>query len=182
LNLENHASTWGFHSRCLKTYLHWNNGISINDLMTEVIVLTTWMFVNLKLYSLNDIIFLKIIKHVIVKAKQTYIKMSSFHWASYLRVNESRCEGTPPRYYYIALDEPASWVDVCALGACYWLTPNDSWLLASLLEKLVAIPIFFKKKLAASLLYRRLPKIFKLINTLNICLKPVEFIQFLLTI
>jgi hypothetical protein len=52
------------------------------------------MFVNLKLYPLNKIIFLKIIKHV-VKAKQTYTEMLLFHWASYLQVNRSRCEGTP---------------------------------------------------------------------------------------
>jgi hypothetical protein len=39
--------------------------------------------------------FKKIIKHVIVKEKQTYIEMSSFHWASYLWVNRSRYEGTP---------------------------------------------------------------------------------------
>jgi hypothetical protein len=37
------------------------------------------MFVDLKLHSLNDIIFSKIIKDVIVKAKQTYIEKSSFH-------------------------------------------------------------------------------------------------------
>jgi hypothetical protein len=37
------------------------------------------MFVNLKFHSLNEIIFSKIIKHAIVKAKQTYIEMSSFH-------------------------------------------------------------------------------------------------------
>jgi hypothetical protein len=53
------------------------------------------MFVNLKFHLLNEIIFSKIIKHVIVKAKQTYIEMSSFHWASYLHVNGSRCERTP---------------------------------------------------------------------------------------
>jgi hypothetical protein len=53
------------------------------------------MLVNLKFHLLNKIIFSKIIKHVIVKAKQTYIERSSFHWASYLQVNGSRCEGTP---------------------------------------------------------------------------------------
>jgi hypothetical protein len=37
------------------------------------------MFVNLKLHSLNDIIFSNIIKHAIVKEKQTYIERLSFH-------------------------------------------------------------------------------------------------------
>ena len=37
------------------------------------------MFVNLKLHSLNKTIFKKIIKHVVVKAIQTYIERSSFH-------------------------------------------------------------------------------------------------------
>jgi hypothetical protein len=31
-----------------------------------------------------------------VKAKQTYIKMSSFHCTLYLQVNISHCKGTPP--------------------------------------------------------------------------------------
>ena len=95
MNIENHASTCSFHSRCLETRLHWNNGISIDNLKVGVIVLVDSMFVNLKLHLLNEITFLKIIKHVVMKAKQTYIQRLSFHWTSYLRVNESHCEGTP---------------------------------------------------------------------------------------
>ena len=57
LILENHASTCGFHSRCLETWLHWNNRISIDNLKVDVIVIETLFFVNLKLHSLNDIIF-----------------------------------------------------------------------------------------------------------------------------
>ena len=37
------------------------------------------MFVNLKLHLLNKIILKNIIRHVVVKAKQTYIEKSSFH-------------------------------------------------------------------------------------------------------
>jgi len=37
------------------------------------------MFVNLKLHSLNDIIFKTIIKHVVMKTKQTYIERLSYH-------------------------------------------------------------------------------------------------------
>jgi hypothetical protein len=37
------------------------------------------MFVNLKLHLLNEIIFSKIIKHVVMKAKQTYIQRLSFY-------------------------------------------------------------------------------------------------------
>jgi hypothetical protein len=79
MNLENHALTRCSHSRCLVTWLYWNNEISIDDLNVDVIVLASSMFVNLKLRSLNDIIFSKIIKYVVVKAKQTYIERSSFH-------------------------------------------------------------------------------------------------------
>jgi hypothetical protein len=32
----------------LETWLHWNNGISINDLNVDVITQATFMFVNLK--------------------------------------------------------------------------------------------------------------------------------------
>ena len=60
-----------------KTWLHWNNWISINDLKTDVIVLAFSMFVNMKLYLLNDTIFSKIIKHVVMKEKQTYIERLS---------------------------------------------------------------------------------------------------------
>jgi hypothetical protein len=100
------------------------NEISINDLKADVIVLTASMFVNLKLHLLNDIIFSKFIKHVIVKAKQTYIKKTPLSlvlaskWISVWK--------DPPRHYSIALNEPASVVHVCALGACYWSAPNDS--------------------------------------------------------
>jgi hypothetical protein len=59
-------------------WLYWNNEISIDDLKDDVIVLVGSMFVNLKLHSLNDIIFKKIIKHVVVKTKQTYIERSFF--------------------------------------------------------------------------------------------------------
>jgi hypothetical protein len=43
-----------------------------------------------------------------MKANQTYIERSSYHWALYLRVNESRCEGTPPQYCGMALHDPSS--------------------------------------------------------------------------
>jgi hypothetical protein len=84
------------------------------------------MFVNLELHSLNDIIFSKIIKHVIVKAKQTYIERLFFNLTLYLWVNRSCYEGTPRRCCSITLDETALWVDVCASSAYYWSVPNDS--------------------------------------------------------
>ena len=37
------------------------------------------MLVNLKLHSLNGIIFSKNIKYIIVKAEQTYIERSFYH-------------------------------------------------------------------------------------------------------
>jgi len=139
LNLENHTSTCGFHSGCLKTWLYWNNKISIDDLKVDVIVLTTSMFINLKLHLLNEIIFSKIIKHVVVKTKQTYIERSSFHYVLYLQVNGSRYKRTSLRCCGIALDKPASWVNVCASSACSWSTPNDLWSLASMLQELTMI-------------------------------------------
>ena len=62
LNLLNHASIICFHSECLKTWLHWNNKIFIDDFIADVMVLTTSMFINMKLHSLIEINFSKIIK------------------------------------------------------------------------------------------------------------------------
>jgi hypothetical protein len=64
-----------------------------------------------------------------------------------------------------------------ALAMCNKLSPEH---LHKLKDK--EIKRFFLKKSAASLLYRKLPKIVKLANTQHICHKPVDFIQFLLTI
>jgi hypothetical protein len=96
------------------------------------------MFVELKLYLFNKIILKKIIKHI-VKAKQTYIERSFFHYASYLQVNGSHCKSTLPWCSGITLDDPTSWVDACASGVYSWLAPNNSWLSTLLLEELVAI-------------------------------------------
>ena len=41
------------------------------------------------------LVFFKIIKHLIVKVKHTYIKKSSIHWALYLWVNGFCYEGIP---------------------------------------------------------------------------------------
>jgi len=57
--------------------LHWNNKIPIDNWSkVDVIVLAASMFVNLKLQSLHKIIFLKIIKHVVVKV--------NLHWKVFL--------------------------------------------------------------------------------------------------
>ena len=53
---------------------HLDNEIFIDDLKANVIVLAVSTFINLKLHSLN-----KIIKHVIAKAKETYIERSLLH-------------------------------------------------------------------------------------------------------
>jgi len=77
--MSGYDKTCGFDSGCLKTWLHWTNRISIDDLKADVIVLAASIFVNLKLHSLNKIIFKKFIKHVVVKVNQTYFERSSFH-------------------------------------------------------------------------------------------------------
>jgi hypothetical protein len=61
LNLLNHESIIDFYLGYLETWLHWNNKISIDDFIANVMVLTTSMFVNLKLHLLIKINFLKII-------------------------------------------------------------------------------------------------------------------------
>jgi len=38
-------------------WLHWNNKISIDYLNADVIIRTTSMFVNLKIYKFNQILF-----------------------------------------------------------------------------------------------------------------------------
>jgi hypothetical protein len=47
--MSNHASIWGIHSGCLDTWLHLNNGISIDDLNADDITRAASMFVNLKI-------------------------------------------------------------------------------------------------------------------------------------
>jgi hypothetical protein len=68
-----------------------------------------------------------------LKPKQTYIERSSFQYASYLRVNWPRCEGTPPMRCGIAMEKEASQVGE---GASSWSAPKDKS--SSLLEELVA--------------------------------------------
>jgi hypothetical protein len=75
----------------------------------DVIFRAVLMFVNLKINKFNEILFVhKLLNINQLRAKQTYIEKSSFHYASYLRVNGSRYEGALPRYYGIALEEAAS--------------------------------------------------------------------------
>jgi hypothetical protein len=128
--------TWGFQSRCLETWLHWNNRISIDDLNTDVITWAASLFVNIKIDKINEILVIhKLLNTNQLKAKQSYIERSSFQYALYLRVNGSCCEGTLPLCCGIVLEEAASWVDI---DASFWLAPNDT-LSSSLLEDLTVI-------------------------------------------
>jgi len=81
-----------------------------------------WLIVHKLCYNLKKL-----------KPKQTYIERSSFHCASYLRVNWFRCEGTPPLRCETALEEAAS---IDGAGASSWWEPND--MSSSLLEELAA--------------------------------------------
>jgi hypothetical protein len=93
------------------------------------------MFVNLKINKINEILVVhKLLNTNQLKSKQTYIEMSSFPYASYLRENWPRYEGTPPLRRGTALEEAASWVDASAFS---WSTPNDTS--SSLLEELATI-------------------------------------------
>jgi len=68
-----------FQSGYLKTWLHWNNGISIDNLNVDVITRATSVFVNLKIDRFNEILFVqKLLNINQLKAKQTYIERSSF--------------------------------------------------------------------------------------------------------
>jgi hypothetical protein len=51
LNFPNQTSIIGFHSRFLKTWPQWNKDTSINYFITDVIVQTTFTFINLKFHS-----------------------------------------------------------------------------------------------------------------------------------
>jgi hypothetical protein len=135
LNLENHESTCGFHSGYLQTWLHWNNEISIDDLKTDAIVLVASISVKLKLHSLNKIIFFKkIIKHVVKAKKKLTLKSCRSTKPRTYGEMDFNMKG-PPRCCEIALDDPTSWVDVCASGACSWSEPNDLWSSVLLLEE-----------------------------------------------
>jgi len=137
LNLVNHALTWGFQSGCSETWLHWNNGIFIDDLNADVITQMASMFMNLKIDKINEILVVhKLLNTNQLKAKQTYIERSSFQCTSYLRVNESCYEGTLPLRCGTTLEEAASWVDV---DASSWSASNDMLLSSWLLEELVVI-------------------------------------------
>jgi len=110
-----HALTCGFQSGCLETWLHWNSRISMDDLNADVITWAISMFVKLKIDKFNEVFFVhKLLNINKLKAKETYIKRSSFQCASYLRVNGSRCEGTPLLHCRISIEEAASWVDAHA--------------------------------------------------------------------
>jgi len=67
------------------------------------------MFVNLKINKFNEILFVhKLLNTNQLKAKQTYIKGSSFQCASCLWVNGSHYEGTPPLRCGTTLEEATS--------------------------------------------------------------------------
>jgi len=120
LNFVNHASTWGFQSGCLKTWLHWNNRIFINDLNPDVITRVTSIFMNLKINKINEILVVhKLFNINKLKAKQTYIERLSFQCVLYLRVNWSHCEGISPLCCGTALKKIVSGIDV---GTSSWLT------------------------------------------------------------
>jgi len=53
--MSNHALICGIYSGCLDIWLHWNNGISIDDLNANDITQVASMFVNLKINELNEI-------------------------------------------------------------------------------------------------------------------------------
>jgi len=63
LNFLNQASITGFHLGFLKTWLHWNNNTSIDNFVVDVIIQRASTFVNLKLHSLTEIDFSKIINY-----------------------------------------------------------------------------------------------------------------------
>jgi len=67
------------------------------------------MFVNLKIDKFNEIVFVhKFLNINQLKVKQTYIERLSFYCVLYLRLNESRYEGTPPLRCRITLEEAVS--------------------------------------------------------------------------
>jgi hypothetical protein len=67
------------------------------------------MFMNLKIDKINEILVVhKLLNTNQLKRKQTYIGRSSFQCASYLRVNESLYEGTPPLRCGTVREEAAS--------------------------------------------------------------------------
>jgi len=120
----------------LETWLHWNNAISIDDLNIDIITQAASIFVNLKIDKINEILVVhKLLNTNQLKAKQTYIERLFFQCASYLWVNWSRYEGTPPLCSGTALEEVVSWVDT---GASSRSATNDM-LSSSLLEELALI-------------------------------------------
>jgi hypothetical protein len=55
LEFPNQTSIISFYLGFLETYLHWNKGTSINDFITDVIVRTTSIFINLKFHLFIEI-------------------------------------------------------------------------------------------------------------------------------
>ena len=98
------------------------------------------MFVNLKLDKFNEILFFsKIIKHVIVKAKQLPLKYCFSIAPHTCMWMDLTVKEPSPLYCSIALAEAVSWVNACASDASSWLAPNDSSLSLSLLKELATI-------------------------------------------
>jgi len=157
--------TWGFQSGCLETWLHWNNEIFIDNLNSDVINRVALMFVNLKIDKINEILVVyKLLNTNQLKAKQTYIKMSSFQCISYLHMNRFRCEGTSPLCCGTTLEKAALWVDASASS---WSAPNDM-LSSLLLEELAAI-ICSRRSVDFSLCIYT--------NLMNICINNFNFFK-----
>jgi len=115
---------WNLHRR-FKRWWYYSGGLNVYESENKWNKLNSDYFIN------YVVIFLKKIKPL-----QTYIERSSFHRASYLRVNWFRCEGTQPLRCEVALEEAASVDDVGGVGASSWEAPKEISL--SLLDKLAA--------------------------------------------
>jgi hypothetical protein len=149
----------------LETWLHWNNAISIDDLNIDIITRAASIFVNLKIDKINEILVVhKLLNTNQLKAKQTYIERLFFQCASYLWVNWSRYEGTPPLCSGTALEEVVSWVDT---GASSRSATNDI-LSSSLLEELVLF--FCSRRVVYFFLY-----IYT--NLMNICIINFDYLK-----
>jgi hypothetical protein len=76
LNFPNQVSIIWFYLGFLKTWLHWNKDISIDDFIIDIIVRAAFTFVNLEYHSFIEINYSKIIHYcffLIVQEIKTYL-------------------------------------------------------------------------------------------------------------
>ena len=138
-----------------------------NNLNVDVIIRVALIFVNLKIENFNEILFVhKLLNINQLKIKQTCIEKSSFQCTSYLQLNGSYSEGIPPPHCRAALEEAASWVNLCASSVSSWSTPNDTLLSSLLLEELVVIMCSWRALDSPLCIY---------INLMNIWIKKFSF-------